>query len=436
LNQVTAANRRVVITGIGVISPLGNSLDTLWEALVECRSGVRPIKSMPAAHLPCGFGGEADQFTGDIRDFGELAAEQKKSIRKGLKVMCREIQMGVAAAQWAISQAAIKEPSPDRSGVVFGSDHITTSPEEFIAGVNGCGAASNSFDYARWAEDGLPRVTPLWMLKYLPNMPASHVAIYNDFRGPNNSLICRDSSSNLAVGEAYATIVRGSADRMIAGASGGCIHPLKTVHLALQLPLAGNGAAPETAARPFDLKRTGMVLGEGAGALMLEERDMAILRGARILGEVLGHASSVCLAPNGAARTRQAIRNAATLALRKAGLSPGDIGHVHAHGLGARSSDAEEATAIREVFGENVPVVAAKSYFGNLGAASGLVELICSLLALEHGHLFPVLNYETPDPACPIRPVLDLATPAGDTVLNINFTPQGQASCVIVGAVS
>jgi 3-oxoacyl-[acyl-carrier-protein] synthase II len=272
------------------------------------------------------------------------------------------------------------------------------------------------------------------MLKYLPNMPASHVAIYNDFRGPNNSLICRESSSNLAVGEAYGTILRGSADRMMAGASGSCIHPLKSVHLALQMPLAGNGAAPAKLSRPFDLARTGMVLGEGAGALMLEERQSALRRGAPVLGEVIGHGSSVCMHSNGAARPRQAIRNAALMALRMAGLAPAEVGHIHAHGLGTRSSDADEAVAIRDLFGGRVPVVAAKSYFGNLGAASGLVELISSLLAFKHGRLFPVLNYETPDPDCPISPVVDFSTAPGETVLNINFTPQGQASCLVVRA--
>jgi 3-oxoacyl-[acyl-carrier-protein] synthase II len=285
----------------------------------------------------------------------------------------------------------------------------------------------------------MSKVTPLWLLKYLPNMPASHIAIYNDLRGPNNSLTYREASANLAIGEAYFTIVRGGADRMIAGATGSCIHPLKTVHVALQTPLANNGGDPRRLSRPFDLHRTGMVLGEGAGAVVLEELEMARARGATIWAEIVGCGSSVTVKPNSVADYDMAIQNAVQMALRAGGLAADRIGHIHAHGLGTQKSDQDEAHAINAIFGDysgHIPVAAAKSFFGNLGAGGGVAEFICSLLALRHGKLFPVLNYETPDPQCLLRLATDDSAHPGGSVLNISFTMQGQASCVVACKVS
>lgn len=429
--------RRVVITGIGIVSPLGLTPDALWAALESGQTGVGPIDSFASHYLPTTFAAEARQFTGAIDDFGSLEGEKKKAIRKGLKVMCRESQMGVAAAQRAIADAGLADGSfdPERVGVVFGSDYMVTLPEDFTAGVKRCLDADGKFDFSRWATEGMPQITPLWLLKYLPNMPASHVAIYNDLRGPNNSITLREASANLAIGEAFRTIVRGSADAIVAGATGTRIHPMKAVHALLQEEVAGNGVDPAKASRPFDLDRCGMVLGEGAGCVMLEELDYATARGARIYAEVVGTASSSVADAHGVADRSQALTNVMRAALRDAGISPTDLGHIHAHGLSTRTSDTEEAKAIQAVFGERkspIPVVAAKSYFGNLGAASGVIELVASVLAAQHGKLFPTLNYETPDPECPIHCVSDKTTAAGQSFINVNVTPQGQASAVVV----
>jgi len=273
------------------------------------------------------------------------------------------------------------------------------------------------------------------LLKYLPNLPASHIGIFNDLRGPNNSLTMREASSNLAIGEAFATIVRGHADAMLAGATGTKVHPARTIHVVTQEEIAAGNGDPRRLSRPFDLDRTGSVMGEGAAAILLEEFGAAQARGATIYGEVIGAASSAAADRRGTGNIRTAIGNAMTLALRNAGLGPQDVGHVHAHGLGSRKSDAEEAQAIAQVFGGRrspVPVVAAKSHFGNLGAAGGLVELIGSVLAQRQGPLFATLNYETPDPECPVNVVVGNDVPAGDTVVNVSVTPQGQASAVVV----
>jgi 3-oxoacyl-[acyl-carrier-protein] synthase II len=178
-----------------------------------------------------------------------------------------------------------------------------------------------------------------------------------------------------------------------------------------------------------------MVLGEGAAAIVLEELAHAEARSATIYGEVLGAGSSSVITPNGVARCDRALANAMRACLRAAGLGPAQIGHIHAHGLSTLKSDVEEAQAIGAVFGPDsrrIPVVAAKSYFGNLGAGGGVAELASSLMALLHGHLFPILNYHHADPECPIRAVRDLETPSGNAFLNVNTTPQGQASAVLI----
>jgi 3-oxoacyl-[acyl-carrier-protein] synthase II len=433
----SAPQRRVVITGMGVISPLGITKEALWDAVLAGRSGVGPLRCLPTEHLPVRHGGEAREFSGKIDDFGDLEPEQKKNIRKGLKVMCREIQMGVAAAQRALQDAGLKPGGYDcdRTGVVYGCDYILTDPQEFTDGVRNCLADDKHFEFSRWAQDGLPKVTPLWLLKYLPNMPASHIAIYNDLRGPSNSITLREASANLAVSEAYCTVIRGHAEAIVAGATGTRLHPLRTVHVALQEEVATGDEPPEKLSRPFDLHRRGMVLGEGAAAIVVEELENALRRGAVIWGEIVGCGSSAVMDRRGEPNLRQALQNVMGQALQKSGLSPADIGHVHAHGLSTRKCDAEEAAAIAAVFHgrpEPVPVTALKSYQGNLGASGGLVELIASLMALRSGTLFPILNFETTDPACPVAAVRSLDTPPGGSFLNLSVTPQGQASAVVV----
>jgi 3-oxoacyl-[acyl-carrier-protein] synthase II len=283
----------------------------------------------------------------------------------------------------------------------------------------------------------MPKMSPLWLLKYLPNMPASHVAIYNDLRGPNNSLTLREAVPNVAVGEAYQAIARDRADVMIAGATGTRLHPMKMIHVVQNEELASGNGPPETACRPFDRDRTGMVLGEGAGAVILEERSRAERRGATIFGEVLGTASSASVGPNLVARRGEAIATALASVLRTTGLAPEALGHVQAHGLGTRTCDSEEAQAIDRVLGARanaIPVTAAKSFFGNLGAGSGMVELIAGVLAMKHGQLFPVLNYKTPDPECPVSVVTGSDTGPGNSFVNLSVTPQGQASASVVHA--
>jgi 3-oxoacyl-[acyl-carrier-protein] synthase II len=456
-------NRRVVITGLGLISPLGNSPAALWAALMEGRSGVAVSSLLPADRQPLKYAAEARAFTGEIEDFGPLEKERKKAIKKGLKVMCRETRMAVAAAQLAIADAGFAESrapqqwDPEMSGVVLGSDYMLTMPEDYEGGVRKC-APVGQFEYPRWGNEGLGEMAPLWMLKYLPNMPASHIAIYNDLRGPNNSLTMREAAGNLAIGEAFRTIQRGHANLMVAGATGTRILPMQAIHALQTEQMAAENCDPTKASRPFDKDRTGMVAGEGAGMIVLEELESARARGATIYAEVLGLGSSNVAERHVAEFHRNsdravserlpyvlrgkcdvALARAMRAALRDAGHTPADVGHINAHGLSTTERDIDESRAIREVFGplaDKVPVTAPKSYFGNLGAGSGVVELIASVLALRDGRLPPVLNYQNADPQCAINVVQGSNTSPGRSFLNLSVTPQGQAAVLCVEVAS
>lgn len=427
-------SRRVVITGLGLISPFGNTPEKLWHGLSTGQSAVRAAASLTPAHkLP--FAAEAWEFTGAIEEFGPLEKILARTIKKNLKIMCREIQMGVAVAQLCMTHAGLSldKVNRERIGVLYGSDYLLTLPQEFAAGVRKCLGPDGQFDFKLWADNGLTTVEPLWLLKYLPNLPAAHVAIFNDLRGPNNSVTVREASANVALAEAYLTIHRGHADQMLAGATGTRVHTARTMHVVMQETMA-QGDDPAALSKPFDLARNGQVVGEGAAAVLLEELETAQARGATILGEVVGYGSSVAQKPAGTADLRTSVGNAVRAALRSAGISPADLGHLHAHGLATPASDAAEAQGIADALGSavaKVPVAAAKANFGNLGAAGGAVELIGSLLALQAGTLFPLLNYRNPDPACPIRPART-GDAAGDSFINLNLTPQGHAAAVTV----
>ena len=437
----STATRRVVVTGLGVVSPLGNSAAAMRDALRAGRSGVAPLVALPPIEGRVVFGGECHDFTGEIDDFGLLEKDVKKSIRKALKVMCRESMMAVAAAQQCVADAgfATTPMDPDRSGVVFGSDYMLSPPDDLLDAMKACGVGGSGFDYPQWGTVGLKGMNPLWMLNYLPNMPGSHIAIFNDLRGPNNSLTMREASSLLAIREAAHTIQRGHADRMIAGATGTRIHSFKTLHALQTEQLADSSLPPEQACRPFDRRRTGTVVGEGAGAILLEEREAALARGAAIYGEIVSSGSAAVADDQLHGRAEVALAHAARSALAQAaaaGLESDQIGHISAHALGTTQGDAAEARALHAVLGERsqtIPVLAPKSYFGNLGGGGGLVETIASLLALDEERLYPTLNYAEPDPECPLS-VATVANklPPGGAFLKLSVTPQGQAVAIVV----
>lgn len=426
------SSRRVVITGVGIVSPLGSDAQTLLEALRRGDSGIGPLTRVPQDALGFNHGAEAAEFTGEIADYGPLEKSLQRTIRKGSKVMCREIEMGVAVAQHALHAAQLTPETRDRdrTGVVYGCDYIMSLPEEFATGIAKCLREDGEFDFSRWGRDGKPQVNPLWLLKYLPNMPASHIAIYNDLRGPNNSITVREASANAALAEAFSTIRRGHADVLVVGSTGSRIHPLRSLHASMQETLAADRDDPTTMSRPFDQSRDGSVLGEGAAAMICESLEHALGRGAAICGEVVGYAGSAVGPAADGRHLQTALANVLRGALGDA--DPASIGHVHAHGLGTVESDRQEAGAVRDVFGppeQQPPITTLKGHIGNIGAGSGMVETVASLYALG-GELFPIRNLDQLDEACPINVCRSAGVPAGDQFINVNVTPQGQASAV------
>jgi len=292
--------------------------------------------------------------------------------------------------------------------------------------------ADGPFDMSRWGEFAFKDLFPLWMLKYLPNMAACHISIAHDARGPNNSIVEGGVSSLLAIAEAAAAIERSHADVMLAGGSGSGT-AFSCMPFRGWQQLATWQGEPAAASRPFEAGRTGIVPGEGAGVLLLEARDLAEARGVKILARIAGWASRF-EAPAGPwqPRSGRAIRQSIEGVLAAARMQPQDIGHVNAHGEGSITPDRAEAQAIRAVLGD-VPVTALKSYFGDCAAGSGALELIGSVLGLVHSRVPRTLNYEQPDPECPVNVVAGAAQPAArPTALALSQSLTGQAAAMIV----
>ena len=424
--------KRVVITGVGIISPVGIGADDFWASILGKKSGIGVIEGLSHSALPGNVGAEVPEFT-------ESTARKQylKPQRKSVKVMCREIQLGVASAHLAIAHGNLDLETIDheRLGVEFGANQMFSPPEVLSPGCFEC-EADGKFLFDQWGETGLDRMDPLWLLKYLPNMPACHIGIYADARGPNNSLTLAEASGNSALGEAFRIISGGRADMMLAGSTGTRIHAVKSMHACLWDELACyDDAEPATWSRPFSADRKGQVIGEGACTLILEEEEHARARGANVLGSVLGAGSSCVLSREGEPNHRQALVNAMQTAIRDAGISLSDIGHINAHGLGGRRSDADEAAAIQEVFGDNastIPVTGCKSFLGNSGAASGTLELAASLLAMKHDLIPATINYTSADESLGLNVVHgEHAAATSKVVLNVSVTSNAQASALV-----
>lgn len=414
--------RDIVITGLGIVSPIGIGRDPFWRALVSAESGIRPLTLFDTSGLAVRFGGQ-------IADFD---AKQYVRPRKSLKVMSRDIQLGFAAADLALTDAGLAAGAvtAERFGVVFGSDMIYADLED-LEGTYRRAVADGAFDYSRWAEAIQQEVHPLWLLKHLPNMTASHVAIAHEARGPNNSIVLGDVSGLLAVAEAASVIRRGWADVMLAGGTGCRLHPTAMVARGAA-QLSHRGDDPQGACRPFDLHRDGLVNGEGAGVVVLESREHAERRGGRVLGRVLAAASRCEPRARRDGSRGESLKQAIAQVCGDAGLAAGAVGHVNAHGLGTVEMDRAEATAIRAALGD-VPVTALKASFGHLGAGAGVVEMIGSVIGLAEGLVPPTRNHVTPDPACPVNVVR--GGPLGGrpaTAVAVNLNTTGQAVAVAI----
>lgn len=427
--------RRVVITGIGLVSPLAIGLEPFWSALAERRGAIGPIEAFPVDGLPSKFGAEVKGF--NPRALAIPA--HKKALGKNLKYMARDIQLAVAAAELALADAGLVEPGqidPTRIGLDLGAGLISSDLDELAPAIRLAYGDTETFDYAVYGRDGLNEIDPLWLLKYLPNMLACHISILNDCQGPSNTITEAEAAANLAIGEAYRIIVRDRADVMITGGADSKIHPLSLIRMTLLDQMSHWQGEPSRACRPFSRDRDGWVPGEGAGILVLEELEHAMARGAKIYGEILGSGSG-CDAQSGGGLDPEGRGTELALraALRSAGLEPAQIGHVNAHGAGTKVADLAEARAIHRVFGpgKSVPVTALKGYMGNLASGCGAVELVASLLGVNRGLIPPVLNCDDPDPECGLDLVLGEPRPTDNpTFLTTNLTRYGQAAAVVV----
>jgi 3-oxoacyl-[acyl-carrier-protein] synthase II len=417
--------RQTVITGVGIISPLGIGADAFWDALVSGRSGFG--KSETFEFLPAAVA--------EVKGFNAAKFLVQREHKKSLKAMCREVQMGVVSAKVALDHALLDmaAEAKDRVGVEFGANLMLSSPTELADGGASC-EEDQRFHFERWGANGITKMDPLWLLKFLPNMPACHIGINIDAHGPNNSLTLDDAAGMLAVREAVRIIARGHADVMVAGSTGTRVHPMKTIHA-----LMWDEVDPEGICRPFDVTRKGQVVGEGACSLILEEESHAVARGAKIYGRILGAGASCVCSPEGKSDPRRALVLAMQAALRDADLTPDDIGHVNANAMGSTVGDLQEALAIHDVFGargSRIPVTALKSVLGNSGSGCGSLEFAGPLLGAHHGLVPPTQNVIQPDPACNVNVVRGEALPeANRTFIKVSVTRRGQAAAIVARGV-
>jgi 3-oxoacyl-[acyl-carrier-protein] synthase II len=422
---MAASTRRAVLTGIGILSPIGQDAASFWHSLQSGKSGIHTITTFDPSALPV-------RIAGEIPDFDAKKFVDKKD-RRSLKMMARTIELAVCAAQLALTDGKVDKSklNPDRFGVEFGAGLIASElPELADAARISSNCQVGSVDLEKWGDHGIPAIQPLWMLKYLPNMLACHVSILHDARGPNNSVTESDVASLLALGEAYRILCRDQADFFLVGGAESKINPLSMVRQCMFEQLSRRNETPEKACRPFDRQRDGIVIGEGAGVFVLEDLAHAEARGARILAEVVGFGAAFDVKQNG-----DGVARAIRAALKEAGIGPEEVDHVNAHGLATKAADAREARGLQQVFGDVKPAVsvfAAKSYIGNLGAAGSATELAVSVLAMQQGVVPATLNYEEPDPTCPVAVTNAPRPMQRPYVVKVSFTLMGQCAALVL----
>ena len=382
---------RVVVTGMGIVSPLGNTVDTFWENATAGHSGIRVIESFDTTDYPCKIAGIAE----DVSPHNMENKEQRRH--------CRCTVFAVEAANQAVAQAGldIDKEDPYRCGVMVGSG---------IAGIDTIYENCVKHD-----KSGPKRVSPLMIPTGITNAASGYVAQVHNFMGPNKVIVTACATGSHCIGDAADAIRLGKADVMLAGGTESTIIPFGIAGFAAMRALStSRNDEPEKASRPFDTDRDGFVMGEGAATLLLESEEHAKARGAEILGEVVVLGES-CDAYHIAAPREDGSGPAAAMkqALALAKLNPDDIGYFNAHGTSTKLNDASETQALKSVFGEKMPPVSStKSMHGHLLGAAGAVEGAACLMALKHGVLPPNINYDTPDPECDVNLVANEAKEA------------------------
>ena len=375
------SRRRVVVTGMGALAPNGNDLESFWAALLSGRSGIGPITRFDTSRHEV-------KIAGEVKGFDPEAALDRKEVRRNDPFTHYAVY--VAAQAFAHTGLDMDKTDPERVGVIFGSG---------IGGIQ-----THEAQHTVLMEKGPDRISPFYVPMMISDMAPGMISMKLGAKGPNYATVSACASAAHAIGEAARKIQYGEAEVMITGGSEAAVSPIAIAGFASAKTLSTRNDEPERASRPFDAQRNGFVMGEGGGALVLEELEHARRRGAEIWGEFLGlgftadayHQTS--MAPGGEGGVR-----AVRIALKDAGLAPEDIGYINAHGTSTTLGDSQETAAIKAVFGAHArrcPVSSTKSMTGHLLGAAGAIESIACIMALKRGVVPPTINYENPDPEC------------------------------------
>ncbi|HEU0303643.1 MAG TPA: beta-ketoacyl-ACP synthase II [Gaiellaceae bacterium] len=408
--------KRVVVTGMGAITPVGNTARETWEAAVAGRSGIDFIRSFDTNGLPV-------RIAGEVKGFDPTTVLPAKDARR----LDRYVQLGVAAAREAVAHAGLESVyDPRRVGILFGSA---------IGGISGI---MEQGDVMR--ERGPDRVSPYFLPSVLVDTASGQLAITLGFKGPNYAPVSACATGSTAVGEGAELIKRGDADAVVVGGGEASMHPVILAGFCAMRGLAVEDEYPPRASRPFDALRSGFVIGEGACVLVLEELEAAQARGATAYAEILGYGASNdgyhLAAPEPEAT---GVADMMRQALEKAGVAPERVGYINAHGTSTPLGDAAETKAIKDVFGDHayrLAVSSTKSVMGHLFAAAGAVEAMMCVLAIHEGVLPPTINYEHPDPDCDLDYVPNEARRVQvDVALSNAMGLGGHNACVLVGGV-
>jgi len=405
--------RRVVITGVGMITPVGLDTEKSWEGLVSGRSGIGPITQFDDKDVPT-------QIAGEVKGFDPARYIEPKEIKK----MDRFIHLAIAASQMAMddSKLIVSPGNADRVGVMVS------------AGMGGLPALEKYHQV--YMERGSRKITPFFIPMLIINEAAGHISIRYGAKGPNICVVTACATGTHSIGEAFKWIQRGDADAIIAGGTESCICPLGVGGFNAMKALSTRNSEPGRASRPFDAERDGFVMGEGAGVVILEDLELANKRGARIYAEVIGYGASsdayhiTSPAPNGEGAAR-----CMAMALRDADIAPAVMGYINAHGTSTKYGDELETIAIKTVFGDHaykIPVSSTKSMTGHLLGAAGGVEAVISILAMDRGVLPPTINLENPDPECDLDYVPNTARKAQvEVTMSNSFGFGGTNACLI-----
>ena len=407
--------RRVAVTGLGAVTPIGNDARSTWEAAVAGRSGIDWIRSFDVEGLPV-------RIAAEVKDFDPTQVASPKEVRK----LERNVLLALGAGREAMSDAGLNGFDPTRVGIVFGTA---------IGGVNGILEQDTIL-----RERGPDRVSPNFLPNVLVDSASGQLAISFGIKGLNYAVVSACATGSHAIGEAAELIKRGDADVVLAGGTEACMHPLILAGFCAMRGLVAEEEDPARASRPFDATRAGFVMGEGAAVLVLEELDSARARGATIYAEVLGYGAS-----NDAHHMAQpdpeaiGVGEMMRAAIQRAGVEPERVGYINAHGTSTPLGDAAETKAIKDVFGDHayeLAVSSTKSMMGHCFGAAGAIEAMMCVLAIHHGVLPPTINYREPDPACDLDYVPNEAREARvDVALSNAMGLGGHNGCVLVGRV-